>query len=57
VKNLVTERLLPSGAPEAGVLGRGEGGIVSVGGRRAAAFRDEEGTLHAVSAVCTHLGC
>ncbi|HUR12906.1 MAG TPA: FAD-dependent oxidoreductase [Mycobacteriales bacterium] len=38
--------LLPG---EAGVFLRAEG--------RTAAFRDEEGTLHCVSARCTHLGC
>jgi nucleotide-binding universal stress UspA family protein/nitrite reductase/ring-hydroxylating ferredoxin subunit len=35
----------------------GEGAIVVFGGRRMAAYRDEEGTVHAVSARCTHLGC
>lgn len=34
---------------EAGVFLRAEG--------RTAAYRDDEGTLHAVSARCTHLGC
>jgi glycine/D-amino acid oxidase-like deaminating enzyme/nitrite reductase/ring-hydroxylating ferredoxin subunit len=35
----------------------GEGAVVDVGGRRAAAYRDGDGTLHAVSPTCTHLGC
>ncbi|MFN2543063.1 MAG: FAD-dependent oxidoreductase [Actinomycetota bacterium] len=35
----------------------GEGGIVSGGLRPVAAYRDETGELHRVSAVCTHLGC
>lgn len=38
-------------------LAPGEGGVVSVGGKKAAAFRDETGALHAFSHVCTHLGC
>lgn len=38
-------------------LAPGEGGVVSVGGKKAAAFRDEAGALHAFSHVCTHLGC
>lgn len=38
-------------------LEKGEGAIVIVGGRRAAAFRDDTGTIHAVSPRCTHLGC
>lgn len=38
-------------------LRRGEGAIVELGGKRVAAARDDDGTLHAVSARCTHLGC
>jgi glycine/D-amino acid oxidase-like deaminating enzyme/nitrite reductase/ring-hydroxylating ferredoxin subunit len=34
-----------------------EGRIVRVEGERLAVSRDAEGALHAVSAVCTHLGC
>jgi Rieske Fe-S protein len=35
----------------------GEAAIVDRDGERVAAFRDDVGTLHAVSAICTHLGC
>ncbi|MFL6863305.1 MAG: Rieske 2Fe-2S domain-containing protein [Allosphingosinicella sp.] len=35
----------------------GEGKIVSIGGRRLAVHRDDTGTLHALSPVCTHMGC
>jgi len=38
-------------------LRRGEGAIVEHDGERIAAARDDDGTLHAVSARCTHLGC
>ncbi|HEY1604761.1 MAG TPA: FAD-dependent oxidoreductase [Allosphingosinicella sp.] len=38
-------------------LGRGEAAILKVDGERVAAFRDEDGNIHAVSAVCTHMGC
>jgi Rieske Fe-S protein len=38
-------------------LGRGEGGIVRCAGEKVAAYRDVDGTLCAVSPVCTHLGC
>ncbi|MBN1527856.1 MAG: (2Fe-2S)-binding protein, partial [Thermoleophilaceae bacterium] len=38
-------------------LAPGEGRIVSRRGRQVAMARDDDGTLHAVSARCTHLGC
>ncbi|MDB9527491.1 FAD-dependent oxidoreductase [Oscillatoria sp. CS-180] len=34
-----------------------EGKLVTVGTDKIAAYRDESGTLHQVSAVCPHLGC
>jgi len=45
------------GPKDASELAPGEGGIVSVGGKRSAAYRDGDGELHAVSPTCTHLGC
>lgn len=38
-------------------LARGEGGVVMVGARKVAAYRDPNGTTHAFSPRCTHLGC
>jgi glycine/D-amino acid oxidase-like deaminating enzyme/nitrite reductase/ring-hydroxylating ferredoxin subunit len=35
----------------------GEAAILRIDGDNVAAYRDEEGRLHAVSAVCTHMGC
>lgn len=35
----------------------GEAAILSIDGHKMAAFRDEQGSVHAVSAVCTHMGC
>lgn len=35
----------------------GEGTVVRSGGKPRAVHRDDRGGLHAVSAVCTHLGC
>src|SRR3954470_3060968 len=40
-----------------GSLAPGEAGFVRRGAGKVAAYRDDDGTLHAVSAVCTHLGC
>jgi glycine/D-amino acid oxidase-like deaminating enzyme/nitrite reductase/ring-hydroxylating ferredoxin subunit len=38
-------------------LGRGEGGAVEVDGHSVGGYRDPAGRLHAVSLVCSHLGC
>jgi len=35
----------------------GEGKVVNVKGKQLAVYRDDEKKIHAVSAVCTHLGC
>jgi Rieske Fe-S protein len=51
------DRLTKAGWRSADDLRRGEGDILRVGGERVAAYRDDDGTLHAVSPTCTHLGC
>ncbi|OCT10973.1 (2Fe-2S)-binding protein [Paenibacillus pectinilyticus] len=38
-------------------LSTDEGSVVSVGGKRAGAYRDTSGELHVVDTTCTHLGC
>jgi Rieske Fe-S protein len=38
-------------------LAPGEAGIVNENGQEAAAFKDEESRLHAVSPNCTHMYC
>ncbi len=38
-------------------LKNGEGDIVRYNGRTVAAYKDENGVVHAVSPNCTHLGC
>jgi nitrite reductase/ring-hydroxylating ferredoxin subunit len=38
-------------------LERGQGRILNVRGERLAVYRDPSGQLHALSAVCTHMGC
>jgi Rieske Fe-S protein len=38
-------------------LGRGEAAILKIDGESVAAFRDEQGIVHALSAVCSHMGC
>jgi Rieske Fe-S protein len=38
-------------------LQAGQGGVVRHGLKKVAAYRDETGQLHELSAVCPHLGC
>lgn len=38
-------------------LARGEGCILKKDGKKLAVYRDQEGAVHAVSALCTHQGC
>ncbi len=56
-KHLLTDRVLPSDLPAVEQLAPGSGQVVSIDGHKAAAFRDENGSVHAVSPICTHLGC
>ncbi|PSJ15903.1 Rieske 2Fe-2S domain-containing protein, partial [Nitrosomonas supralitoralis] len=35
----------------------GQGAIVQEGVHKLAVYRDQDGKLHKVSAICTHLGC
>ena len=53
--DFVGDRLARAG--DAGELARGQGAIVKRDGRRVAAFRDDDGSLHLRSPKCTHLGC
>jgi nitrite reductase/ring-hydroxylating ferredoxin subunit len=56
-RRFVGDRLATLRAPAASTLQPGEGSIAKLDGRRVAAYRDEHGRLHAVSPVCTHMGC
>ena len=38
-------------------LASGDAAIMEIDGKRVAAFKDENGIVHAVSAVCSHMGC
>ncbi|MBC9078158.1 FAD-dependent oxidoreductase [Stenotrophomonas maltophilia] len=56
-RHMVGDRLAtaPSRAPSE--LGRGCGGLLDVDGERTAVYRDDDGQLHAMSALCPHLKC
>jgi glycine/D-amino acid oxidase-like deaminating enzyme/nitrite reductase/ring-hydroxylating ferredoxin subunit len=42
---------------DVGAIDRGEGEVIRDGRDLVAVYRDNQGEIHAVSAVCTHLGC
>lgn len=53
---MITDRLhIEDGDPEA--LRPGEAAVLDHGGKRVAASREANGTLHVCSAICPHLGC
>lgn len=55
--HLVSDRIVPAEARSLADIGAGEGKTVRVAGERLAVYRDPTGSLHALSSVCTHLGC
>jgi glycine/D-amino acid oxidase-like deaminating enzyme/nitrite reductase/ring-hydroxylating ferredoxin subunit len=55
--HLLSDTVRPPDVSSVDVIERGDGKIVRVRGERLAVYRDEQGGLHAVSPVCTHLGC
>ncbi len=56
-KRFIGDRVATLRSPDADELAPGTGGIVTLDGDTVAAFRDDDGTLHALSPTCTHLGC
>jgi glycine/D-amino acid oxidase-like deaminating enzyme/nitrite reductase/ring-hydroxylating ferredoxin subunit len=55
--HLLSDSLIPPDARSLEEIERGEGKTIRVDGERLAVYRDPHGSLHAVSPVCTHLGC
>ncbi len=54
---LVRDRLAPAEGKSPRSVKRGQGKILKLDGQRVACYRDDEGKLTTVSAVCTHMGC
>jgi len=52
-----TERLTPGQRDSVDQIATDEGAVLRSGLSKVAVYRDENGTLHNRSAVCTHLGC
>jgi Rieske Fe-S protein len=56
-KRFVGDHLSPPDVRSTDEVPAGEARLVRDGAKKVAAYREPDGTLHAVSAVCTHLGC
>lgn len=56
-KRFLSDHVSPPGSDEADQLEPGQGIVVRVGARLVAVSKDAGGQVHAVDAVCTHLGC
>jgi glycine/D-amino acid oxidase-like deaminating enzyme/nitrite reductase/ring-hydroxylating ferredoxin subunit len=56
-RHFVMGRLARRTAPSVDDLAVGEGAVVDVDGEKVAAFVHDDGTVLAVRATCTHLGC
>jgi len=56
-RHLVTDRKPFPGREALPGIPAGEGQVLSLGGHRLAVYRNGNGQLSALSAVCTHLGC
>ncbi|MDX5348481.1 MAG: FAD-dependent oxidoreductase, partial [Hymenobacteraceae bacterium] len=57
VKHLVKDYLFKGDEPELQEIKAGEGKTITLNKEKVAAYRDEQGELHVVSSVCTHMGC
>ena len=55
--HFVGDRLSKEGKSDSDALDLDEAAVVTQGGKSTAVYRDAEGVVHSVSAVCTHLGC
>lgn len=52
-----TDYVTPGEVDSADEVERGEGALLRSGLSKTAIYRDEDGVVHSVSAVCRHLGC
>lgn len=55
--HLIRDRLRSPDAREVSEVPIGEGRLVPWNGKKVAIYRDSTGTVHAMSPVCTHMGC
>jgi glycine/D-amino acid oxidase-like deaminating enzyme/nitrite reductase/ring-hydroxylating ferredoxin subunit len=57
VSHLVGGHLKPASEEPLANLASGDGRVTKVDGEKLACYRDKDGVVHALSSVCTHMGC
>jgi Rieske Fe-S protein len=55
--HVTVDYVKPGQVDDVAAIPRGEGRVIRRGMHKVAAYRDESGTVHERSAVCTHLKC
>ena len=55
--HLVRDRIAPAGGDAPPAIRPGEGQVLTLDGKRVAAYRDDNGAMILRSAICTHMGC
>jgi 3-phenylpropionate/trans-cinnamate dioxygenase ferredoxin reductase subunit len=56
-RRVIADRLTKADPTPVSRLAPGEGKVLDVEGEKTAVYRDDAGALHAISPVCTHMGC
>jgi len=56
-RHLIKDHLIYGEIKELKELNPGEGKTISIDGEKVAAYRDDNKSLHLVSAICPHMGC
>jgi glycine/D-amino acid oxidase-like deaminating enzyme/nitrite reductase/ring-hydroxylating ferredoxin subunit len=56
-RHFIGDRLQGSEFRSVDEIARGTGAVIRLSGNQCAVYRDDTGTVHALSARCTHLGC
>ncbi|MEJ7787093.1 MAG: Rieske 2Fe-2S domain-containing protein [Solirubrobacteraceae bacterium] len=56
-RRAIGDRLSKGDPTPVSQLARGEGKVLDVAGHKTAVYCDDDGEIHALSPVCTHMGC
>lgn len=57
MRHFIKDRISTPAITDPREVPKGEGALVKADGKKLAVFKDDEGELHALSPVCTHMQC